>query len=126
MLHLVLADRDADVTALMGLVATEMADDLLLAVVESDFLTLGQANASVASLPGEAQIPTQRLDNVLSTIGAGDNFNAGFVYGLVRDGITSDKLSTWPAWLPLIETGQRFSAHVCQRLDNYVDMTFQP
>ncbi len=74
----------------------------------------------------EAQIPTQRLDNVLSTIGAGDNFNAGFVYGLVRDGITSDKLSSWSVWLPLIESGQRFSSHVCQRLDNYVDMAFQP
>lgn len=74
----------------------------------------------------EAQIPTQRLENVLSTIGAGDNFNAGFIYGLVRDGITPDKLNSWPVWLPLIETGQRFSAHVCQSLDNYVDMTFQP
>lgn len=74
----------------------------------------------------EAQIPTQKIENVLSTIGAGDNFNAGFVYGLVRDGITPSKLTTWPVWLPLIETGQRFSAHVCQRLDNYVDLSFQP
>lgn len=74
----------------------------------------------------EAQIPTQRLDNVLSTIGAGDNFNAGFVYGLVRDGITSGKLTTWPVWLPLIETGHRFSAHVCQSLDNYVSEHFNP
>lgn len=74
----------------------------------------------------EAQIPTQRLDNVLSTIGAGDNFNAGFVYGLVRDGINAQQLTTWPVWLPLIETGQRFSAHVCQSLDNYVDLSFQP
>ena len=74
----------------------------------------------------EAQIPTQRLDNVVSTIGAGDNFNAGFVYGLVRDGIAAQQLTTWPVWLPLIETGQRFSAHVCQSLDNYVDLSFQP
>lgn len=74
----------------------------------------------------EAQIPTQRLDNVVSTIGAGDNFNAGFVYGLVRDGIAAQQLATWPVWLPLIETGQRFSAHVCQSLDNYVDLSFQP
>lgn len=74
----------------------------------------------------EAQIPTQRLDNVVSTIGAGDNFNAGFVYGLVRDGINAQQLTTWPVWLPLIETGQRFSAHVCQSLDNYVDLSFQP
>jgi len=72
----------------------------------------------------EAQIPTQKLDNVLSTIGAGDNFNAGFVYGLVRDEVTAKDLTTWPVWLPLIETGQRFSAHVCQSLDNYVSEEF--
>ena len=74
----------------------------------------------------EAQIPTERLDNVVSTIGAGDNFNAGFIYALVRDGITPEKLTTWPVWLPLIETGQRFSAHVCQRIENYVDIAFVP
>ena len=74
----------------------------------------------------EAQIPTERLDNVVSTIGAGDNFNAGFVYALVRDGITPEKLTTWPVWLPLIKTGQRFSAHVCQRIENYVDIAFTP
>ena len=74
----------------------------------------------------EAQIPTESLDNVVSTIGAGDNFNAGFVYALVRDGITPEKLTTWPVWLPLIKTGQRFSAHVCQRIENYVDIAFTP
>ncbi len=72
----------------------------------------------------EAQIPTQKQENILSTIGAGDSFNAGFAYGLIRDGIIPEKLNSWPVWLPLIETGQRFSAHVCQRLDNYVSEDF--
>lgn len=47
---------------------------------------------------------------VVSTIGAGDNFNAGFIYGLMHGSTPSDCMSL----------GIRFSAAVCQTLDNYV------
>lgn len=69
-------------------------------------------------------IPSEVLQKVVSTIGAGDNFNAGFVYALIRDDIKSSDLSllTVSKWMKLVECGQRFASHVCQRIDNYVEI----
>ena len=63
----------------------------------------------------------------VSTIGAGDNFNAGFVFGLLRYGITRDMMErglTEQQWDLCINCAQQFSADVCQRLDNYVGIDF--
>lgn len=69
-------------------------------------------------------IPSEVLQKVVSTIGAGDNFNAGFIYALIRDDIKSSDLSllTVSKWMKLVECGQRFASHVCQRIDNYVEI----
>ena len=66
-------------------------------------------------------------DQVVSTIGAGDNFNAGFLFGLVKYGITREQVEnglTEQQWDQLIESAQRFSANVCQRLDNSISPEF--
>ena len=63
----------------------------------------------------------------VSTIGAGDNFNAGFVFGLLRNGITRSVIEqhlTEQQWDQCIACAQKFSAKVCQSLDNYVDVDF--
>ena len=63
----------------------------------------------------------------VSTIGAGDNFNAGFLYGLVRYGITADDLRrglSEQQWDLAISSGQQFSAEVCTSLNNYVSPAF--
>lgn len=73
-----------------------------------------------------ASFPAKKI-NTVSTIGAGDNFNAGFCYGLVKDRIDSaDILSSMSldCWKSLIASGQRFSAAVCQSLDNYIPKGF--
>ena len=74
-----------------------------------------------------AEFPTAPV-NTVSTIGAGDNFNAGFVYGINKaygEGkeLAFDKMPV-EAWQPLIACGQRFSSAVCQSFDNYVDKDF--
>ena len=63
----------------------------------------------------------------VSTIGAGDNFNAGFVYGMLRHNITRNDIErglTEQQWDGLISSAQLFSADVCQSLDNYVSEQF--
>lgn len=63
----------------------------------------------------------------VSTIGAGDNFNAGFVYGLIKYGITLEMLKTGvreDLWDKIIACGQAFSNNVCKSIDNSVDQTF--
>jgi fructokinase len=62
----------------------------------------------------------------VSTVGAGDNFNAGLVYGLLKLGIGYDDLATLTEqqWDKLIDYGMKFSADVCQSTDNSVPKGF--
>ena len=63
----------------------------------------------------------------VSTIGAGDNFNAGFLFGLIKEGITRSQLEqglSEEQWDRVIDSGQQFSAEVCRSLFNYVSPEF--
>ena len=63
----------------------------------------------------------------VSTIGAGDNFNAGFIYGLIKYGITREMIMNGfseQQWDQLIACGQQFSANVCKSIDNSIDAEF--
>lgn len=76
-----------------------------------------------------APLPTGEGQGVgpVSTIGAGDNFNAGFVYGMLRHNITRDDIEhglSEQQWDGLISSAQQFSANACQSLDNYVSLQF--
>jgi len=65
--------------------------------------------------------------DAVSTIGAGDNFNAGFVYGLLKYGITRDDIArglTDQQWSQLIPCAQMFSAECCKDIYNYVSEDF--
>ncbi len=63
---------------------------------------------------------------VRSTVGAGDNFNAGVVYGLWRSSATRDNVAVLPraTWDSIMECGLAFSAHACTLYDNYIDKTW--
>ena len=72
------------------------------------------------------QYPVEKVP-VVSTIGAGDNFNAGFVFGLLHYGITRDQIVAGLSeqqWDQLISLAQQFSANSCQSLNNSIDETF--
>ncbi len=60
---------------------------------------------------------------VRSTVGAGDNFNAGVVYGLWRSSATCGSLASLPRsrWNSIIECGLSFSAHACTLYENYIN-----
>lgn len=62
----------------------------------------------------------------VSTIGAGDNFNAGILYGLVRDNIMRDNLDSisHDEWNSLIGYGIEFGTEACMSTSNYVSKDF--
>jgi fructokinase len=73
------------------------------------------------------QYPILTEGKVVSTIGAGDNFNAGFVYGLIKNDITREDIDcglTEEQWDKLVDCGLRFSANVCANMDNYISKEF--
>lgn len=62
----------------------------------------------------------------VSTIGAGDNFNAGVVYGLLKYRVRRADLAelTEADWDAIIRCGMDFSADVCKSVSNSVSMEF--
>ena len=62
----------------------------------------------------------------VSTVGAGDNFNAGVVYGLIKNNIGKDDLSglSESDWDKIIRCGIDFSAEVCRSVHNSVSKGF--
>ncbi len=70
--------------------------------------------------------PVEKMQTV-STIGAGDNFNAGFIYGLLKYGITRREIErglSEEQWDKVIAEALMFSSEVCKSLFNYVPVEF--
>jgi fructokinase len=62
----------------------------------------------------------------VSTIGAGDNFNAGILTSIYRNNITRDQLAKIgeKEWKVIIETAVDFATHVCLSYENYISQEF--
>lgn len=72
------------------------------------------------------QYPMPQTQTV-STIGAGDNFNAGFIYGLIKYGVTRDSLERGldeDTWDKLIACASAFSADCCKDIYNYISTEY--
>jgi fructokinase len=69
----------------------------------------------------QLQIPAVNIQ-VVSTIGAGDSFNAGIIYGLVSNGLNGSDLNLFnpETWKELIGFGVTFASDVCASYDNYI------
>lgn len=69
--------------------------------------------------------PVKTIEPV-STIGAGDNFNAGVAYSLYRYNILNSDLADLDEkeWKMIIETAVEFATHVCMSYDNYISADF--
>jgi len=62
----------------------------------------------------------------VSTIGAGDNFNAGMMAALYRGNITYDRLENMQEreWAEIVSMGVHFATEVCMSYDNYISHEF--
>lgn len=69
--------------------------------------------------------PAEKVETV-STIGAGDNFNAGFIFGLASSGVGKESCfrMTPELWESLVRPARRFATHVCRSIYNYVAEDF--
>lgn len=62
----------------------------------------------------------------LSTIGAGDTFNAGLIYGLWKGGFRKEQIGNLDKsqWEGLISTAIHFSREVCMSYENYLPLEY--
>ena len=67
----------------------------------------------------------EKIETV-STIGAGDNFNAGVVFGLIHQGVLKSDLDNLDetTWDKIVRCGIDFAAEVCTSFNNSVSMDF--
>lgn len=71
------------------------------------------------------KFPVQKIKPV-STIGAGDNFNAGMLTSIYRNNILREDLVNLDEkrWKDIIETAVAFATHVCLSYENYISEEF--
>ncbi|MCX6334010.1 MAG: PfkB family carbohydrate kinase [Bacteroidia bacterium] len=71
------------------------------------------------------RFPVKKI-NPVSTIGAGDNFNAGMMAAIYNNGITRDELAAMgeEKWKKVISTGVEFATEVCLSYENYIGFAF--
>lgn len=72
-----------------------------------------------------SQFPVRTIQPI-STIGAGDNFNAGIVYSLYKHDILHDSLNQLneSTWAEIVSTAVDFATQVCLSYDNYISYEF--
>jgi len=71
------------------------------------------------------KFPVKKITPV-STIGAGDNFNAGMITSIYNNNISNEQLGnlTKEDWSEIISTAVSFASHVCLSYENYISQDF--
>jgi len=71
------------------------------------------------------KFPVQKITPV-STIGAGDNFNAGMLTAIYKNNYKKEQLENLgeKEWEKIISSGVAFATHVCLSYENYISKEF--
>lgn len=84
--------------------------------------TAGAEQITVCTPSGIYKFQVPPIADVVSTVGAGDSFNAGFSCALIWNNILLEDLPTFgrDAWQRLIATACRFAGETCRSTENYI------
>ncbi|MCD8310497.1 MAG: carbohydrate kinase [Prevotellaceae bacterium] len=111
---------------LYGLVdADRIYEDKIKFYCPNFLCTAGAGNIALCTASIRKDYPIPPI-NAVSTIGAGDNFNAGIVYGLLKYGILHDDIPTMTEgdWDKVVASGITFSTEACRSLNNSISCEF--
>jgi fructokinase len=88
-------------------------------------ITQGSKGA-LLNTPSMTEFIPAREVQVVSTIGAGDNFNAGLIYGIIKAGAGHRDLANLDSdqWKSVLQYAIEFAADVCKNYDNYISDDF--
>jgi fructokinase len=72
--------------------------------------------------PQHSLFAASKAVEIVSTIGAGDTFNAGIIHGLLKRSLRKRRLNELSRgeWLEVLLSGIDFAAECCGSLDNYI------
>ena len=88
--------------------------------------TAGAEQVTVCTPAGCFEFKVPPVDDVVSTVGAGDNFNAGLACALIWEGLERESLAGLgrDVWQRLIGMGCRFAGEACRSTENYISKEF--
>jgi len=88
-------------------------------------LTQGAGDVILRTESMTRRYPVPRID-LVSTIGAGDNFNAGMLFALHRLAVSKSAIADPPAldWDKVIARAIDFAQNVCQSYENFITPEF--
>jgi fructokinase len=84
-------------------------------------ITKGEHGSQLVTDLTSIHLPASKVE-VISTIGAGDAYNAGLILKIIKNGISVENLFNNNAdqWVDMLSYAAIFAGDVCSSLDNYI------
>jgi fructokinase len=116
---------DEDFKNVFGANTADDAWDVVRKYCTSLVYTANSEGVYVRTISYKGKFPVKAI-KPLSTIGAGDNFNAGMMAAIYLNQITSDQLDKMgeEGWSKVISMGVDFATNVCLSYENYISLEF--
>ncbi|MGQ9619685.1 MAG: PfkB family carbohydrate kinase [Bacteroidales bacterium] len=114
-----------DFRNIFGSASADEAWEAVCSICKCIIYTNGTEGVSVRTPSFSGEFPVKKIVPV-STIGAGDNFNAGLITAIFNKGITNGDIPGLgkPDWEEIILTAVDFATEACMSYDNYIGLAF--
>jgi fructokinase len=121
----IIRGSDEDFLNIFGASTADQAWDMIKQYCSCMVYTASSEGVYVRTTNFAGRFPVKKI-KPLSTIGAGDNFNAGMIAAIYKNGITRDHLDKMgeDGWGKVISMGIGFASDVCMSYENYISEEF--
>jgi fructokinase len=121
----ILRGSDEDFKNIFGVQSADEAWKVVKDYCKCLVYTANVEGVYVRSTAFSGKFPVQKITPV-STIGAGDNFNAGMITSIYQNDFKRDQLEHLgeKEWSKIINTAVSFATHVCLSYENYISEEF--
>lgn len=114
-----------DFRNIFGSTSADHAWETVQSLCKCIIYTNSTEGVSVRTSSFSGEFPVRKITPV-STIGAGDNFNAGLIAAIYHEGITASDIQSLgnKGWEKIIATAVDFATEACMSYDNYIGRAF--
>ena len=121
----VMRGSDEDFMNIFGAENEDRAWEIVKNYCQGLVYTASSKKVAVRTASFAGEFPVKQIKPV-STIGAGDNFNAGLIASFYNGNIKAGDISTLSreGWQKIVSTAVDFASNVCMSYDNYIDEDF--
>jgi fructokinase len=121
----IIRGSDEDFKNVFGVDSPDLAWDEIKKYCSCMVYTASSEGVYVRTTNFAGKFPVRKIKPI-STIGAGDNFNAGMIAAIYNNGITRDQMQTMgeDMWSKVILSGIDFASDVCMSYENYISYEF--